>query len=92
MSFDFGFGSKRFMQDDILYFIESIQDEIENGNIVHAVLLDLSKAFNSLSHQILLKKHQSLHFSTSAIKTVEKILTNRSIETFFCKCCCILID
>ena len=46
----FGFRSKVSAQDVILYFIETIQYEIETGNIVHAVLLDLSKAFDSLSH------------------------------------------
>ena len=50
---------------------------LEIGNIVHAVLLDLSKAFDSLSHQILLKKLQSLHFLPSAIQIVESFLTGR---------------
>ena len=73
----FGFRSKVSAQDAILYFIETIQHEIEIGNIVHAVLLDLSKAFDSLSHQILLKKLESLHFSPSATQIVESFLTGR---------------
>ena len=36
----FGFRSKVSAQDAILYFIETIQHEIEIGKIVHAVLLD----------------------------------------------------
>ena len=72
----FGFRSKVFAQDAILYLIETIQHEIEVGNIVHAVLLDLSKAFDWLSHQILLKKLQSLHFSPSATQIVESFLTS----------------
>ena len=67
----FGFRSEVSAQDGILCFIETIQHEIEIGNIVHAVLLDLSKSFDSLSHQILRKKLQSLHFSPSAIQIVE---------------------
>ena len=51
-SLQFGFRSKISAQDTFLYFIEPIQHEIEIGNMVHAVLLDLSKAFDSLSHQI----------------------------------------
>ena len=66
-----------FAQDAILYSIETIQHEIDIGRIVHAVLLDLSKAFDSLSHQILLKKLQSLHFSPSAIQIVEFFKTGR---------------
>ena len=61
----------------LFVFFKTIQQEIENGNIVHAAPLDLSKAFDSLSHQILLKKLQSLHFSPSALQTVENCLTGR---------------
>ena len=44
---------------------------------VHAVLLVISKAFDSVSHQILLKKLQSLHFSPSAIQIVESFFSGR---------------
>ena len=71
------FRAKVLAQDAILYFIETIQYEIENGNNVHAVLLDLSKAFDSHSHQILLKRLQSIHFSPSAIQSVESFSTGR---------------
>ena len=73
----FGLGSKVSAQDAILDFIETIQHEIEIGKIVHAVLLDLSKAFDSLPHQLLLKKLQSLHFSPSVIQIVKSFLTCR---------------
>ena len=58
--FQLGFRSKVSAQDAFLYFIETIQHEIEIGNIVHAILLDLSKTFDSLSHQILLKKPSAI--------------------------------
>ena len=67
----FGFRSEVSAQDSILYFIETTQHEIEIENIIPAVLLDLSKALDSISHQILLKKLQSLHFLPSAIQIVE---------------------
>ena len=73
----FGFRSKVAAQDAILCFIETIQYEIEIDNTVHAVLLVISKAFDSLSHQILLKKLQSLHFSPSAIQIVESFFSGR---------------
>ena len=52
-------------------------DSIENGNVVHAVFLDLSEAFDSLSHGIFLKKLKSLSFSHSAIECIESFLTKR---------------
>ena len=43
---------------------------------MQAVFLDLSKAFDSLSHEILLKKLNSLNFSASAIETIGSFLSN----------------
>ena len=45
----FGFRSKVSARNAILYFIETVQYEIEIGNIICADLLDLTKAFDSLS-------------------------------------------
>ena len=73
----FGFRSQVAAQDAILNFIETIPYEIEIGNIVHAVLVYISKAFDSLSHQIFPRKLQSLHFSPSAIQHVESFLSGR---------------
>ena len=47
-------------QNSIPYFVETLRQEGENDNLVHAVILDLSKSFDSLSHEILLKKMKSL--------------------------------
>ena len=52
-------------------FFEINHHEIEIGKTIHAVLRDLSKAFDTLPHQIRLKKLRSLHFSHSAIQIVE---------------------
>ena len=65
-----------------MYFLETIQYEVERGNFVHAVLLDLSKAFDSFSHQTLLKELQSLHFSPSAIPIKESFLSGRLQQVF----------
>ena len=77
-----GFRSKVSGQDAILSFSETIQYEIEMGNFVHSVLLDLSKAFDSLSHQVLLKKLQTLQFLPSALQIVESFLTGRLQQVF----------
>ena len=73
----FDFRSKIFAQDAIWHFIETIQHELENGYIVHAVLFNLSKHFVSLSDQILLEKPQSFYFLHSVVLLVEIIPTSR---------------
>ena len=65
------------VEDAVLFFTESVQQEIQDGTIVHAVLLDLSKAFDSLSHEILLSKLKSLRFSSSAISFIKSFLSDR---------------
>ena len=73
----FGFRKKVSVEDAVLFFTESVQQEIQDGKIVHAVLLDLSKAFDSLSHEILLSKLKSLGFSFSAINFINSFLSDR---------------
>ena len=46
-------------KDAVLCFTESIRKEIANTKNIHAVLVDLSKAFNSISLEFLLGKKTS---------------------------------
>ena len=73
----FGFRKKVSVEDALLFFSESVQQVIQDGKIVHAVLLDLSKAFDSLSHEICLSKLKSLGFSSSAINFIKSFLSDR---------------
>ena len=45
-----------------LYLIETLRHEIEKCNLVHAVILDLSKAFDWLLHRIFSKKNDLTKF------------------------------
>ena len=73
----FGFRSAVSSPSAILHFVGTLCQVIENCNLVHAVRSDLSKAFDPLSHEILLKKLKSQIFSQSAIKNIERFLTQR---------------
>ena len=50
---------------------------IDDKKLTACVLLDMSKAFDSVDHQILLRKIQSIGASTSALKWFNSYLTNR---------------
>ena len=54
-------------------FLKSIDDK----KLTACVLLDMSKAFDSVDHQILLRKIQSVDASTSSLKWFNSYLTNR---------------
>ena len=73
----FRFRKKVSVEDAVLFSTESVQQEIQDRKIVHAVLLDLSKAFDSLSHEVVLSKLKSLSFSSSAYRFIKNFLSDR---------------
>ena len=58
----FGFRKNFSATDALVYATEKIRKEIDCNQIVTAAFLDLSKAFDSISHEILLEKLKELHF------------------------------
>ena len=74
----FGFRAKFSTTDALLYATENIRSDINNNKMVAAAFLDLSKAFDSISHEILLKKLEGYHFDSTAIALIKCYLTNRT--------------
>ncbi|MEL6989871.1 MAG: reverse transcriptase family protein, partial [Bacteroidota bacterium] len=73
----FGFQKGKSPQDCLLYLSEKISIELDKGNSVYAAFLDLSKAFDSLDHQILNVKLQEIGFSNTAIKLILSFVSKR---------------
>ena len=61
----FGFRSGNSSSDVVLHFIEKIIGNMEDNNDTGAVFLDLAKAINSISHEILRSFSRKLNISTS---------------------------
>ena len=74
----FGFQSRKSSTDAVLYFIEKIKGNLENNNDTGAVFLDLAKAFNSISHEVFLKKAENFNLPQSAILLLKPFLENRT--------------
>ena len=73
----FGFQKHKTFTDAVLHLIEALQDNYDNLKISVAVFIDLVKAFNSMSHEIFLKKIEAYGFSESAVDLFNSFLKNR---------------
>ena len=69
----FGFRKNISTTDALVFTTEKIRKEI-----VAAALLDLSKTFDSISHETLLKKLETLHFDPNAVSLIQSFLTGRT--------------
>ena len=74
----FGFQYRKSSTDAVLYFIEKITGNMEDNNDAGAVFLDLAKAFNSISHEIFVKKTENFKLSQSTILLLKSFLENRT--------------
>ena len=74
----FGFRALSSCEMALLYTLDHWIKDIDDGNMIGALLIDLSKAFDSVPHQRLLNELGSLGCSTSAMRWFQSYLTNRS--------------
>ena len=73
----FGFRSKYSTTDAFHYSAENIRKKFDNNEKTAAAFIDLSKAFDSISHESLLQKLTMLKFDDNAMSMMESFLTNR---------------
>ncbi|XP_057309202.1 uncharacterized protein LOC130647380 [Hydractinia symbiolongicarpus] len=64
-------------QHVLLHMIESWRKDLDKGNAVGALLMDLSKAFDCVDHNLLIAKLHAYGFSKSALGLLRSFLTNR---------------
>ena len=74
----FGFREKISTQDALIYFTESIRKHVDENDTIYSVCIDLSKAFDSVSHQILLEKLNLIGFNDDALELIFSFLSHRS--------------
>ena len=74
----FGFRKGRSTEDAVLTFHDRIKQMLDNRQTPFAVFLDLSKAFDTIDHDLLLRKLTFYGFTNSALTLMNSYLRDRS--------------
>lgn len=74
----YGFRTKSNTLTATIDLVTKIKHNIDKGNIVLGIFIDLKKAFDTVSHKLLLKKLEVIGLAGSALKMFESYLSNRS--------------
>ncbi len=75
-----GFISGHSTHDQLLAIVDHIHSNIENGNLVKAVFLDISAAFDSVPHNLLLFKLKAYGFRGALYNLLKSYLYNRKVR------------
>ena len=73
----FGFQKNRSTQQALTSFIDIVTEALDNKNYVIALFLDLSKAFDTIDHNILLKKINNYGIRGQAFAYIKSYISNR---------------
>ena len=74
----FGFQNKKSSTDAVLFFTETVLENLENGQNTAAIFLELAETFNSISHEMFPKKAECFNFSEPAVILLRFFLEKRS--------------
>ena len=65
------------MELSLISLLEKWKHTLDNKNFAGAVLMDLSKAFDTINHQLLIAKLHAYGFSKNSLQLIMDYLTNR---------------
>ena len=72
-----GFRKSHGTQHLLVTMLEKWEKAVDNGEYVSALFMDLSKAFDTINHDLLLAKLKAYGFSLNAVKLMRGYLKNR---------------
>ena len=79
--FQCGFRQDYGTQDCFLLMLEHWKSVVDKGKVFGALLTDLSKAFDCLSHELIVAKLNAYGFNLAALKLVQSYLPKRGQRT-----------
>lgn len=74
----FGFRANHSTETACCLLIETIKSKLDNGGVVGAIFLDLRKAFDTVSHPILMSKLTNYKLSVNILAWLRSYLSDRS--------------
>ena len=77
-NYQFGFRKKHSTQQAIISLVQNITQSLDSGDIVIGLFLDLKKAFDTVNHDILLRKLHAYGIRGNILKWFKSYLTDRS--------------
>ena len=79
--YQYGFRKGFSAQHSLLSMLEKWKSAVDNKKVFGALLTDLSKAFDCLSHDLLITKLNGYGFSMAALRLIQNDLSNREQRT-----------
>ena len=76
----FGFRAGRSTEDQLLLFYGNIASWVDKGSIVDVVFMDFSKAFDLVSHTLIVAKLRLLGFDDVLVNWIESFLVGRTMS------------
>ena len=67
-------------QDCLLAMLEKWKRTVHKGNVFGVLLTDLSKAFDCLSHELIIAKLNAYCFSLPALKLIQSYLSTNRLQ------------
>ena len=72
-----GFRKKHSTKTASIYFCDSVRKQMSNGKLTGAVYVDLSKAFNTIGHSVLLQTFSTCRMKDKILQWFNSYLFNR---------------
>ena len=76
--FQHGFRSKHSCETQLVNFTQEMFDNLENGKQTDLIIMDFSKAFDKVDHNLLIYKLFNLGVNLNTVSWIKSFLQNRS--------------